>query len=1017
MELPAYTPLVGREEELTSLSKALETAKSGKGRTIFLSGEAGIGKTRLLNEMRNLAAKLGIKVMSGICFAENLTPYIAYVEAFKEGGLEHLFAEEAVRVETLYFVDKTGVLIAKAERTENPIDPDIFSGMLTAVESFVRDSLKTGMKDGALNVLGYAEYCILIEQGPHANIVAILTGKENEFLVKDMKETLAFFEEKYGSVLENWSGEMEPLEGSTTILEGLLHSEKYDGLDPAKADPEVRRNRLFENVALGLINEANRNTILLCLDDLQWADPSTLALTHYVSRNARESRLLIVGTFRSEDIIAIPEGQKHPLVETLQLMSREDLHESIEVRRLGPEHVRTLITNLLGKVEFPEDFDPGVFKESGGNPFYILELTRMMVADGILLRSNGMWRFNRPLGEIDVPRRIQDIITRRLQRVSKDDRDLLDVASVIGESFDIGVLGHVIGKERIAILKALRPLESTHRLVRAGDEGYGFDHAKVREVLYVEMPEQLRREYHGMIGSTIEQIRSEDLDSVVADLAYHFYQARNRLKGVKYAVSAGDQARHLYANDEAMRFYAQALELMGSDSKWLEQRMQLLELSGDLQELIGKFDGALHSYTKLIEAGPSAETRARMHRKIGAINVKRGDYKQAEEELHAAEAALVGHGSELGRVRLWEGRLEHRRGDHLQAAQLLIQAAREVEGGDALDRAEAQDSLAFVHWVRQEIQEARQYWEKSIQIRRSIKDEKGLRSAYNNLANTYAATGDLENAAKYYHESLRIAQKIGDSAGATRPLINLGRINDMLDRHEDAIDAFNRALRTSLKIGDQRGVASVHRSLAVLHDDRGQLTEASEHYEKALQMSERIDDRVLVGGSCAGIGSIKAKKGDFDDARNWYERALEQFRKANVTDDIVYTLVTLGWLDIASEKVESTIKRLQEAEAMHIPTPSKHIEGALFGLRGAVARRTGGDAETLLKKALECLPKTAGFEISRVQLELGEHLHSKNDSNAVTLLQQALSIAEKIGDTQLAARVQGIIGQPPPKAS
>jgi len=1008
-ELPTKTTMVGRQAELDVLKGALEEALGGHGRTLFLAGEAGIGKTRMLDELRDLARQRGAKVMSGTCFAENLTPFIAYMEAFREGKLDHLFAEDAVRVETVYLVDKNGLLVSRAERAETPIDPDIFTSMLQAVENFVKDSLAQG-GEGALNVLGYGDYRILIEKGGSINLVAIVTGKENEFLVQDLQEVIRGIEEKFGDVLTNWDGSMRSVEGTQAHLQALLTSDKYEGLDPAKADPQVRRNRLFDNVALGLVREAKLAPILLCLDDLQWADPSTLALTHYVSRNAKDCGLLLLGTYRSEDL-GTAAGQKHPLVETLQLMSREGLYETVEIKRLQPEQIQAFVGGLLGQVEWPEDYEPGLFRESGGNPFYLTELVRMMTAEAVIVQQQGVWRFARPLSEVEIPNRIQQVVVRRLQRLDTDQRDLLDVAAVIGENFGTDILAKVSAKERIPLLKALRPLESDYQLIRAGEEGYRFDHAKIREVLYTEMPEQLRREYHGLVGTGLEQLHPSDADAVVAELAHHFYQARNRVKGVQYSIRGGDNARQMYANDEAIRLFSQALELMGVDAKWRDQRLNILEVAGDLRDLAGQFDGALRFYADLLEAGPDAESRARMHRKRGSIYQRRGDYPKAEEELNAATSSLTDRIPEAGRVLLWRGRLEHRRGNYVGAADLLIEAAGVFDetGGDPLDQAEAHDSMGLVHWVRQEVPDARHYWEASIQARKELDDQKGLRAAYNNVANTYAAVHDWENALKYYDLSLKTAIKIGDNAGATKPLINIGHAHALLGHPADAAEAFQRALKTALKVGDQRTVASVHRNLGSLYDDTGDLAKAEESYTRCLQIAQRIGEQLMVAGANAGLASVAAKRGRREDARTGFTRALELFKKIQVPDDITYADVSLGWLDLEDGDVVNAERRLSEAESTGAAKSQGHVGGALAGLRGAIVNRHGGDAEAQLREALRLLPKGAMFEVIRVSRELGELLKARGDPEATSVLTNARTLAAASGDTASVALLDQLL--------
>src|SRR2546428_13819753 len=163
-ELAFRTGLVGRAAEVGKLRFALDSALAGRGRVVFLAGEAGIGKSRLLEELAHYAAAKGFRTMSGTCFPESLTPYAAFLEAFQKGGLDYLFLEEPLRIESLFAIDKAGLVLAKAERAESPLDPDIFTSMLRVVEEFLRDAVRMAggdEKKGGLNVLGLANYRIV----------------------------------------------------------------------------------------------------------------------------------------------------------------------------------------------------------------------------------------------------------------------------------------------------------------------------------------------------------------------------------------------------------------------------------------------------------------------------------------------------------------------------------------------------------------------------------------------------------------------------------------------------------------------------------------------------------------------------------------------------------------------------------------------------------------------------------------------------------------------------------------
>ena len=151
-------------------------------------------------------------------------------------------------------------------------------------------------KKEALNSIGYENYRILIEKGVNMNLVVILTGRENEFLINDMKEILINCEQNFGNIIRTWDGDDRHVRGIKNLLKPLITSGKYDGIDYAKDDPKIKRNRLFENILLGIERHTKVNPSILCIEDLQWADPSTLALMHYVARNTKKCNFLILGT-------------------------------------------------------------------------------------------------------------------------------------------------------------------------------------------------------------------------------------------------------------------------------------------------------------------------------------------------------------------------------------------------------------------------------------------------------------------------------------------------------------------------------------------------------------------------------------------------------------------------------------------------------------------------------------------------------------------------------------------------
>ncbi len=318
------------------------------------------------------------------------------------------------------------------------------------------------------------------------------------------------------------------------------------GLVPAlEGSPEGSRFRLFDAIAAFLRAAATDRTLLLLLDDLQWADPSSLRLLEFLAREMAQARVLLVATLREAEVV---DG--HPLCETLEALSRVGRFERIELRGLEPGEIASLVERLCGS-RVSEERIAAIAARSDGNPFFVRQLALEV------LDSRGEAAFVPPL--------LESVLRGRLHRLPSPALEVLEAAAVAGAHFEAAVVSQATGRSREEVAEAL------DGAVRAGlvvpdpqHLGWRFAHALVHEAVSAGVAEGRARELHHRIAGAIESHHRGDLDSHAGELARHLAAAlplSEREAAVAWARRAGDVAFERLAFDEAVVHHERAVQL------------------------------------------------------------------------------------------------------------------------------------------------------------------------------------------------------------------------------------------------------------------------------------------------------------------------------------------------------------------------------------------------------------------------------------------------------------------------
>ena len=335
--------------------------------------------------------------------------------------------------------------------------------------------------------------------------------------------------------------------------------------EPQAVPLEEERFRLLDAMAQFLVARSRRAPVLVVLDDLQWADRSTVAMVRHLVRFAPRERVLLLGAY--PDLELDPD---HPLGDLLGVVAREAGYEHFYLRGLDHAEVTRLLTALAGH-DVEEEVGAAWVRQTEGNPFFIQELLRHLVEEGSLFQdADGRWTTSNPLADLGVPQRVREVVARRLARLSKDANQLLQAAAAFEGPFRFDVVEAMAGFPEVVALDALDEALSSRLVVPAGGaENYVFVRTLIRRTVYRELSPSRQLRLHRRAAEALEAVVGPHASGAEAgEIAVQYHRSRSlpgSERGARFAVMAADQAQSTGGYDEAASMLRMALELVADD--------------------------------------------------------------------------------------------------------------------------------------------------------------------------------------------------------------------------------------------------------------------------------------------------------------------------------------------------------------------------------------------------------------------------------------------------------------------
>jgi DNA-binding SARP family transcriptional activator/tetratricopeptide (TPR) repeat protein len=778
--------------------------------------------------------------------------------------------------------------------------------------------------------------------------------------------------------------------------------ELFPGLpEPPALESDGARFRLFDAAASFLKSAARRRPLLLVLDDLHAADEPTLLLLRFLAREIGGSRLLVIGAYR--DVDPTPGD---PLAATVAELVREAGTRLVTLSGLREADVAEYVELATGATPDPCAVR-AIHAETEGNPFFVAEVVRLLVAEGATGRPE------RPLG---LPEGVREVVERRLRRLSGECQRVLTLCSVLGREFGTEQLMRfacLSQDELVAVLDEAM-VEKIVSDAPGAPGGLRFAHVLFRDTLYDTLTTARRAELHRRAGESLEEAYGRDLESHLAELAHHFFAAAptaGRDKAIDYARRAGDRALALLAYEEAARFFEMALTLPMAEIERCELLLRLGDAQGQAGDDVAAKETFLRAAAIAREASMSEQfARAALGYAGRDLWGPRGESVPRLVPLLEEAVAALGAADSSLKARVLA---------HLVSA--LRSAAPSRAASFARQAVEMGRRLGDVHtiiYAREarlsaihdpgEPGDAVRDAEEVVRLAEEVGDWERAFGAYEHLLYTTWTLGKPDATARAYESMTTLASELHMAGMLWAPAAYRAMSALSQGRHAAAEQLIEENLRIGERSHSWHAVASSRIQTFGLRDQQGRLSEYIESLRGAL---EEDPSHTVVACSLAYACCGLARQAE---AKRLLERiAGDDLRTLPRDDDWLASMCLIGDVCVRLEDVEradTAYQLLLPCGDLNAVAPSEISFGSVARYLGLLAvvlgrfehARVHFDNALAMNERMGALPWLAHTQadLGRLLLKLGE------TERGVELIATALTTYRELGMETYAASMR-----------
>ncbi|HSH03724.1 MAG TPA: tetratricopeptide repeat protein [Anaerolineae bacterium] len=651
-------------------------------------------------------------------------------------------------------------------------------------------------------------------------------------------------------------------------------------LEELHDDPEQLRNRSLLYLTQFLTAITYHRPTIIILEDIHWADQHSLdTLTEIINR-LPQLPLLIILSARPHYLETHPQSDHKDSILNLSPLSLTD-HQQ-------------LLTAILHKLDtIPSNLTQLLYQRSAGNPYYLEELLKMLIDEGILITQTPNWQFAADKFDTHkIPTTLIGLLQASLDRLTPAEKETLQQAAVIGTTFWDKTLAHLSPLQLTTtnqtppklqhildslILKDFITLQSPSSFENT--QQFSFKHALFRDITYDTVLKKERAQYHQKVANWLSQqlTANKRHDDFASFTAQHYLLGQNYNEAQTWYQYALQQAMERFAHEEALQLIHEILSIL--DETDYHTRYQLYLQSEHIYSLQANRTAQAHILDQLASIIPHLDNQAHLELLLrrATMLIMRSDYSQALTYLHQAiDLATTDQtfDKKAQAYQLWGSMLRMQGQYHLAIEKLSTGLS--IAQTNNFSSIEATCLLRLGQTNRQltNYPQAQQFYQQALTIFQTLKHRKGESQCLNSLGIVALYLGNFDSAQNYYQQSLEIARYIGDRHSESICLNNLGIISYDMNAYDSARTYYQKSLAIKQAHGDRRGSCLTLINIGLIFYQEGNHQVAQQHLNQALAISQQIGERWGESNCLNKLGMFAIDQQNYSAARNYLQQSL-----------------------------------------------------------------------------------------------------------------------------------------------